>query len=154
LIFISGQAKLATRDGQKTLAHKNAVGTMAICYACSQYRLRTDFSETQWKRPRQRDGNVPRSCNDCLGKGSVDDVLNWDAISTQGPGETYPFERKPPRPEKFRTNRSLDSLMDRSPDRDNRETQSSRNQEVDVMWKAREDRREKKKRKRGEYGAN
>ena len=84
----------------------------------------------------------------------MDDVLNWDAISTQGPGETYPFERKPPRPEKFRTNRSLDSLMDRSPDRDNRETQSSRNQEVDVMWKAREDRREKKKRKRGEYGAN
>jgi len=127
---------------------------MAICYACSQYQLRSAFSDTQWKRPRQKDGNVPRTCNACLKMGSVDDILNWDMVGERDAGDTLDFERRPPRPEKFRSERNLDSLLDRAPDRDSGQSVSARNAELEVMWQARGNRREKKKRKRGEGGDN
>ena len=127
---------------------------MAICYACSQYRLRSAFSDSQWKKPRQKDGNVPRSCNDCLNKGSVDDVLNWDMVGQPDAGDTLEFMRRPPRPEHFRTMSSIDSLRDRSPDRDTGESQAKRDQEVDFLLAARNHRREKQKRKRDEFNGN
>ena len=112
--------------------------------------MRSRFSETQWNRPRQRDGNVPRTCNECLEKGRVDDVLNWTNIGEVDEGEKLDFEKRPPRPEKFRNMRSLDSLLDREPDIDYFESQDKRNSEVDFLWEARNRRREKNKEKRGE----
>jgi hypothetical protein len=148
------QEKLLTREGQRALAHKNTAGTMAICYSCSKYRLRSAFSDAQWKKPRQKDGNVPRSCNECLSKGSVDDILNWDMVGQPDAGDTLEFTRRPPRPEHFRTMSSIDSLRDRSPDRDTGESQAKRDQEVDFLLAARNHRRQKQKRKREEFDGN
>ena len=71
-------------------------------------------------------------------------------IAEREDGDTLAFERRPPRPEHWRTMSSVDSLLDRSPDRDTGESQAKRDQEVDYLWQARNHRREKAKRKRGE----
>ena len=84
----------------------------------------------------------------------MDDILNWDMVGQPDAGDTLEFERRPPRPERFRSERTLDSLLDRAPDRDSGQSLSARNAELDVMWHARDNRREKRKRKRGEGGDN
>ena len=76
---------MASREGQKSLPHKNKEGTMGICFGCSKYRLREHFTETQWQKPRQKDRNVPRSCIECLEKGTVDVGLNWSSIADPNP---------------------------------------------------------------------
>jgi hypothetical protein len=125
---------------------------MAICYGCSQWRLRQHFTETQWQKPRQKDGNVPRSCIECLEKGNVDDGLNWSSIEVPNPGEALEFVKRPPRPERVRTGRMLDTIMDRDPDIDFAETQEKRDAELDFLWKARRNRGVTRKRKRNDKG--
>ena len=148
------QEKLSTREGQRSLLHKNKEGTMGICYACSKYRLRQDFTETQWQKPRQRDHNVPRTCIECLRKGQINDVLNWTAIDELNPEDVLDFEQRPPRPEKVKTGRMLDTILDRTPDIDFAETQQKRDLEIDNLWECRGDRARKENKRRLEKGGN
>ena len=125
---------------------------MGICFGCSKYRLREHFTETQWQKPRQKDRNVPRSCIECLEKGTVDVGLNWSSIADPNPQDVLEFEKRPPRPEKVRTGRMLDTILDRDPDIDFAETQEKRDAELDYLWTARKSRAETRKRKRIEKG--
>ena len=136
---------LSTKQGQRTLPHKNKAGTQAICAVCNQYCLRQDFTKTQWDKQKQRDGNVPRTCNSCLKKASVDDFLNGDAISNAD-GYSADSLSRPARPSHFRTETSLDGLLDRTRDRDSGQSQAARDQELGFWWNARRNRAEKRKR--------
>ena len=141
------QVKLSSKEGQRTLPHKNKAGTQGICAVCSQYCLRAQFTKTQWDKQKQRDGNVPRTCNDCLAKANVEDLLNVDMISC---ADDDPELRRQARPSHFRTETSLDALLDPTRDRDSGQTQAARDAERSYWWKARSDRSEKRKRKRGD----
>ena len=136
---------LSTKEGQRTLPHKNKTGTQGICAVCNQYCWRNDFTKTQWDKQKQRDGNVPRTCNNCLKKASVDDFLNGDVISNAD-GYSANNLTRPARPSHFRSETSLDALLDRTPDQDSGQSQGARNQELDVWWVARRNRAEKRKR--------
>jgi hypothetical protein len=87
-----------------------------------------------------------------LRKGSVDDGLNWSSIADPNPEDVLDFERRPPRPERVRTGRMLDTIMDRDPDIDFAETQEKRDAELDFLWTARSNRGETRKRKRNDKG--
>ena len=143
------QVALSSKEGQRTLPHKNTRGTQAICAVCNQYCLRAQFTKTQWDKQKQRDGNVPRTCNNCLSNANVEDLLNVDMISN---ADGDPEVRRTPRPSHFRTETTLDALLDPTRDRDSGQTQAARNQERAYWLKARSNRCEKQnqKRKRGD----
>ena len=141
------QVALSSKEGQRTLPHKNKTGTQAICAVCSQYCLRAQFTKTQWDKQKQRDGNVPRTCNNCLAKADVEDLLNLDMIMNE---DGVPNLKRPARPSHYRTETSLDAIMDPTRDRDSGQTQAARNEERSFWWKARCDRNDKRKRKRGD----
>jgi len=136
---------LSTKEGRRTLPHKNKTGTQAICAVCNKYCLRQDFTKTQWDKQKQRDGNVPRTCNNCLKLASVDDLLNGDAISN-AEGYSANSLTRPARPSHFRTETSLDALLDCSRDRDSGQSQTARDQEREFWLSARRNRAAKRKR--------
>ena len=143
------QVALSTKEGQRKLPHKNKTGTQGICAVCNKYCLREQFTKTQWDKQKQRDGNVPRTCNNCLEKAGVEDLLNVDMISNPDGYDPDALTRTP-RPSHFRSETSLDGLRDPTRDEDSGQTQEARDVERQNWLRARENRREKRKRQREE----
>ena len=145
------QVALSTKEGQRKLPHKNKAGTQGICAVCNKYCLRQQFTKTQWDKPKQRDGNVPRTCNDCLEKAGVEDLLTADVISNAD-GYNPDALTRAPRPSHFRTETSSAALRDPTRDEDSGQTQQARDQERQFWQRARDNRKEKNRKRQREEG--
>ena len=80
----------------------------------------------------------------------MEDLLNVDMISNPDGDFSADALTRAPRPSHWRTETSLEALLDPTPDRDSGQSQAARDQERAVWLTARHNRSENLKRKRGE----